>query len=362
MHHNIVVSQEIRPNKVYLVTYPDGSQRYVKKYLAQQYQNIFDVLNTLKQQKFRNIVKIFDVIIENNELICVYEEACKQNLREIIKSNEKTFDTQDILKCLLDIIGGLLELKNLNIFHRDIKPDNIVYNGQDYKIIDFETAKRFQDDRTKVQSVDIGTINYRAPEINQNRAYSSQCDVWSLGCLFYYMLFKQEGDHMQQLSIPQNHYYDDKIIKILKSMLEKNETKRIRLDNLQKEVQELHNIYNNPTQSTGLEQNTTNLVSDINTTIDKRHNNINTFNNIMTKLIFKEKNEQKIIKLYQFWTKRLETKFSEEIQQRQKIEKLLLMQIQEFKQKRIQIDVFASIDQIKNELNCIQDLKDFYDF
>lgn len=58
--------------------------------------------------------------------------------------------TSEILKCLLDIIGGLLELKKLNIFHRDIKPDNIVYDGKDFKIIDFETAKKFQDDRIKV--------------------------------------------------------------------------------------------------------------------------------------------------------------------------------------------------------------------
>ncbi|CAD8146182.1 unnamed protein product [Paramecium pentaurelia] len=364
MHHKLVVLQEIRPNKVYLVKYQnqDKGQFYLKKYLAYQYQNIVEVVKILKGQQLRNIVKIIDVSIENNELLCVVEEACKYNLREIIKLHETTFDTQEILKCLLDIIGGLLELKNLNIFHRDIKPDNIVYDGENYKIIDFETAKKFQDDRTKVQSLDIGTLNYRAPEITQNRAYSSQCDVWSLGCLFYYMLFKQERNHMDQLVIPQNHNYDDQIIKILERMLEKNEKKRITLANLQNDVQQLYNINNNQTQSTRLEQNTINLVSDINKNINEIHNDINTFNNIMTNLIIKEKNEQKIIKLYQFWTKRLGTIFPLKIKERQTIENLLLFQIQEFKQKRIKIDLFASIDQIKDELNCIQDLNDYYDF
>lgn len=61
-------------------------------------------------------------------------------MRERRKNNNE-FDIQEILKCLLNIIDGLLELKSLYIMHRDIKPDNIVYDGNNYKIIDFETAK-----------------------------------------------------------------------------------------------------------------------------------------------------------------------------------------------------------------------------
>lgn len=48
---------------------------------------------------------------------------------------------------MLDVALGLNELKSHNIFHRDIKPHNIIYANGNYKLIDFGISKHLSDIR-----------------------------------------------------------------------------------------------------------------------------------------------------------------------------------------------------------------------
>jgi len=80
--------------------------------------------------------------------------------------------------------------------HRDLVPSNIIVSSEGkVKINDFGLA-------TYVRSLQqiynrCGTPGYIAPEIfrfapeDPSSSYNSQCDVFSLGCIFHYMLFGQ---------------------------------------------------------------------------------------------------------------------------------------------------------------------------
>lgn len=79
----------------------------------------------------------------------------------------------------------------MNIIHRDIKPANILLKEGKAKISDFGFAKCLDtcgmDEQTK--KTYLGTPLYMSPQILQEEPFSSKCDIWSLGMMFYEMLY-----------------------------------------------------------------------------------------------------------------------------------------------------------------------------
>jgi len=77
-----------------------------------------------------------------------------------------------------------------NIVHRDIKPENFMFptsNPNDpLKMIDLGLSERYIEGKSKLSGV-IGTVGYMAPEVMEGK-YSRECDIWSLGVIFYLML------------------------------------------------------------------------------------------------------------------------------------------------------------------------------
>jgi len=76
-----------------------------------------------------------------------------------------------------------------NIVHRDIKPQNIMYESREkhskIKLIDFATSQVY--DPTKKMNAKIGTPYYIAPEVLR-KSYNEKCDVWSCGVILYILL------------------------------------------------------------------------------------------------------------------------------------------------------------------------------
>jgi serine/threonine protein kinase len=81
------------------------------------------------------------------------------------------------------------------IYHRDMKPSNIVINyNEKYEIvslylIDFGMAKITDFNKSK-ESTNCGSAYYIAPEVRNGAAYNEKVDIWSVGVFLYEMYIK----------------------------------------------------------------------------------------------------------------------------------------------------------------------------
>ncbi len=138
-------------------------------------------LKSLKKLNHPNIVKLKEVIRENDELFFVFE-FMDGNLLELIKCREYHFTCSEICSILLQTLQGLSFMHKRGFFHRDMKPENMLMKGHICKVADFGLAREIRSCPPYTNYV--STRWYRAPEVLlRSRSYSSSIDMWAIGCI-----------------------------------------------------------------------------------------------------------------------------------------------------------------------------------
>lgn len=128
-----------------------------------------------------NIVQIFDVIMDGDELCLVLEFVDGMNFRQFMATPD--FTKEIALRLLKEVALALAYLHDEMAFvHRDIKPANILIRTRDHaiKLIDFGIA-RFESAPRLTRSGIIGTEYYMAPEVLSGAVATPASDIWSLG-------------------------------------------------------------------------------------------------------------------------------------------------------------------------------------
>lgn len=86
-------------------------------------------------------------------------------------------------------------MNSKGVIHRDLKPENIlVTSAESIKIADFGCARNMKKDEISklvTMSLDKGTPCFAAPELLQSQPYSFKCDVWSAGCIIYFLAVRK---------------------------------------------------------------------------------------------------------------------------------------------------------------------------
>jgi serine/threonine protein kinase len=178
---------------VYKATNSEGKKCAIKCVKFSDFMGSMEETDVLMRIRHPNIIDAYDFFISGHKTFFVMPKG-KKFTKFIKKSHleqKKMFAIQAIY--------AIHYLHYNGYSHCDIKPQNVIIVKDDLKIIDFSLTTFHT-----TEDVSFATSNYRPPEcfttserqdneIESFEFQSQKADMWSLGCLLYYIF---EGSNM----------------------------------------------------------------------------------------------------------------------------------------------------------------------
>nr|XP_033783054.1 serine/threonine-protein kinase 32A isoform X2 [Geotrypetes seraphini] len=182
--------------KVCIVQKKDTKKMYAMKYMNKQVcvernevRNVFKELHVMQSLEHPFLVNLWYSFQDEEDMFMVVDLLLGGDLRYHLQQN-MCFSEDSVKLFICELALALEYLKNQNIIHRDIKPDNILLDEQGHAhVTDFNIAALVNNDM-KITTV-AGTKPYMAPEMFSPRgqvSYSFAVDWWSLGITAYELL------------------------------------------------------------------------------------------------------------------------------------------------------------------------------
>jgi Serine/threonine protein kinase len=153
-------------------------------------------IEIVHQNKFPNVPVIHETgTIEANSNVFLYiieQRIVGQDLRTFLESRDK-IPLPIVLDFMDTILATVAELEKKNIVHRDIKPDNILLDGNNkFWLIDFGIARDVSNVSLTATGANFGpySAGYAPPEQFQNmkRLIDSRADLFAIGVTAYEMI------------------------------------------------------------------------------------------------------------------------------------------------------------------------------
>lgn len=239
----------------------DGRDVAVKRMLVEFYDIASHEVGLLQESDDHNNVIRYFCREQAAGFLYIALELCPASLQDLIERPgdypqlvQGGLDMPDILR---QIIAGVRYLHSLKIVHRDLKPQNILVamprgrtGSRSLRLLisDFGLCKKLDDNQSSFRATTAhaaGTSGWRAPELlvdddnrsaiqggesqhtessepavvdpQTNRRATRAIDIFSLGCVFYYVLtrgshpFDKNGKFMREANIVKGNFNLDEL-------------------------------------------------------------------------------------------------------------------------------------------------------
>jgi eukaryotic-like serine/threonine-protein kinase len=135
-----------------------------------------------------SIVTVIDRGEADGRQFIVFEYIEGENVKELLVRSGR-LPVRRALELALAIARGLAFAHGHGLVHRDVKPQNVLLNGDgEAKVTDFGIARSNDDHAVTLTGTVLGTSNYIAPEQATGQPVDAQTDVYSLGVVLYELL------------------------------------------------------------------------------------------------------------------------------------------------------------------------------
>lgn len=143
----------------------------------------------LKRIKHPNIIAMHDIIEASRRIYLILEYCRGGDLSMYIQRHGRV--SEAVAKHFMQqLANGLQVLRDHNLIHRDLKPQNLLLSTTDdnsvLKIADFGFARSLQP--LGLAETLCGSPLYMAPEIMQLQKYDAKADLWSVGAILFQLV------------------------------------------------------------------------------------------------------------------------------------------------------------------------------
>lgn len=141
----------------------------------------------MAQLSHPNLVNVYDFNSEGEHIFLVMELITGGTLRELL-AERGPMPPHAATAVMRAVLTGLSVVHQEGLVHRDIKPDNVLINGNhQVKLADFGLV-RATDGATATTSQIVGTVAYLSPEQVDGSTITPASDVYSAGIVLYELL------------------------------------------------------------------------------------------------------------------------------------------------------------------------------
>ena len=162
--------------------------------MKQRYETVEQVCSLREIQAMKrlnphiNIIELHEIVFDRRSgtvaLVC---ELMEMNLYELIRGRRKLLSELQVKNYMYQLVKGLNHMHQIGIFHRDVKPENVLLKDEQIKLADFGSVRSVYSKPPYTEY--ISTRWYRAPEcLLTDGHYSFKMDMWSVGCCFHELL------------------------------------------------------------------------------------------------------------------------------------------------------------------------------
>ncbi len=134
------------------------------------------------------VCRVFDFQSVDGQPLVIMEYVEGRPMYELMHVGEP-MPLGQALDMILQLTDAVAAAHDVDVVHRDLKPDNILVTPEGRtKIIDFGIATAGDMEELTSPGVILGTLDFIAPEIWTGERADAGADIWALGTLAYLLL------------------------------------------------------------------------------------------------------------------------------------------------------------------------------